>query len=85
MNRSMSHNICLTISVIVLITIRFDTFLENGNSKTLRCFENVKTLLLTTEAIQKYRRLKKFFVNRLVKWDRNLAKEKRHILLTVGN
>lgn len=56
-----------------------------GKSKTPRCFKNVKNLTVDYKSNKKAWMTGDIFSDWLKEWDKQLAKEKRHILLTVDN
>ncbi|KAL4132878.1 hypothetical protein QTP88_009955 [Uroleucon formosanum] len=56
-----------------------------GKSKIPRCFKNVKNLTVDFKSNKKAWMTGDIFSDWLKEWDKQLAKEKRHILLTVDN
>ncbi|XP_060870227.1 tigger transposable element-derived protein 4-like [Metopolophium dirhodum] len=56
-----------------------------GKSKTPRCFKNVKNLTVDYKSNKKAWMTGDIFSGWLKEWDKQLAKEKRHILLTIDN
>ncbi|VVC42922.1 DDE superfamily endonuclease domain, partial [Cinara cedri] len=54
-----------------------------GKSKTPRCFKNVKNLRVDYKSNKKAWMTGDIISDSLKEWDKQLVKEKRHILLTV--